>query len=78
MLNYIPKENIKSSGIYCIENLIDGKKYIGSTTNFQKRFSKHLYELGHGYHPSLHLQNAYKKYGSENFKFSIVKILKRE
>ncbi|MBK6373188.1 MAG: GIY-YIG nuclease family protein [Saprospiraceae bacterium] len=45
MISTLNIENKKLSGIYCIENLIDSKKYIGSTTNFQKRYSKHLFEL---------------------------------
>ena len=48
MQNLVSKEYKKLSGIYCIENQIDFKKYIGSTTSFQKRFTKHLFELEHG------------------------------
>jgi predicted GIY-YIG superfamily endonuclease len=28
-------------GIYKIENIIDGKKYIGSSVNIEKRFIRH-------------------------------------
>ncbi|MCF8374047.1 MAG: GIY-YIG nuclease family protein [Bacteroidales bacterium] len=68
-------ENKKLSGIYCIENLIDSKKYIGSTTCFQKRYSKHLFELKNGLHSSLHLQQSYLKYGANNFQFYIIELI---
>ncbi|MBK6447838.1 GIY-YIG nuclease family protein [Candidatus Brachybacter algidus] len=71
-------ENKKLSGIYCIENLIDSKKYIGSTTNFQKRYSKHLFELKNEIHSSHHLQQAYLKYGASNFRFDIIELFDKE
>jgi len=43
--------------IYCTTNLINGKKYIGSTCN------NYNYYLGSG----VLLKNAFKKYGKENF-----------
>ena len=55
-----------------IINLINGKKYIGSTTNYSRRFKKHFYELRKGIHGNKHLQQAYVKYGEEMFKFLIL------
>lgn len=78
MINTLNIENKKLSGIYCIENLIDSKKYIGSTTCFQKRYSKHFFELKNGFHSSLHLQQAYLKYGANNFQFSIIELIDKE
>lgn len=49
------------TGIYCIENLINGKKDIGQSTNLQKRMIVH-------HRGCLALENAIKKYGKENFK----------
>lgn len=75
MISTLDIEKKKLSGIYCIDNLVDSKKYIGSTTCFQKRFSKHSFELRNGIHSSLHLQQAYLKHGAENFQFSIVELV---
>lgn len=48
------------SGIYCIENLINGKKYVGQGQNVEKRMVDPHYECKI-------LNNAFKKYGKHNF-----------
>lgn len=60
------------SGIYKIENLINGKIYVGKTLHLNKRFKEHLWELKKGKHFNEYLQNSWNKYGEENFKFSIL------
>jgi len=75
MKESIPIDHKHSAGIYCIENLLNGKKYIGSTTFFRKRYTKHYFELSKGIHPSKHMQSAYAKYSSDSFHFSVLKVL---
>jgi len=60
------------SGIYTIENLIDGKLYVGLATDFDDRWKVHKYQLRKKTHHSRHLQYAWNKYGEENFKFEIL------
>jgi len=60
------------SGIYCIENLKNGKKYIGQSIDLEKRKKKHFWMLEKGCHANIHLQNSYNKYGKKNFKFRIL------
>lgn len=65
-------------GIYCIENKINHKKYIGQSVNIYKRWKDHKIELNNNHHFNIHLQNAWNKYGSEAFLFSILKKCKEE
>lgn len=59
--------------IYMITNKLDGKKYIGQTKrdNPQIRIKEHLYEASNT-NRNLHLYNAIRKYGIENFEITIL------
>jgi len=63
---------MKKSGIYCIENLKNGKKYIGQSVDLEKRKYEHFRMLKGNNHDNRHLQNAYNKYGEKVFKFRIL------
>lgn len=60
-------------GIYAIENKITKEKYIGLSIKVRSRWKKHRYELNNNKHHSAKLQNAWNKYGEENFKFYIIR-----
>lgn len=63
-------------GIYKILNTVNGKFYIGSSTNLRKRLYEHYRELTLGIHTNKHLQAAWIKYGKEGFKFQILETIK--
>ena len=74
------KEDISSeeSGIYCILNITNGKRYIGQTYDLKYRWMRHKCDLDHGYHSNNHLQSAWNKYGDKSFKFIILEKCKVE
>lgn len=59
------------SGTYHILNLVNKKLYIGSTNNLYKRMYEHYNNLIQNKHPNKHLQNAWNKYGEDNFRFFV-------
>lgn len=64
---------IKKYGvIYSIKNKINGKRYIGQTIHPDIRVDKHARRLRKGEHINDHLQNAWNKYGKNNFIFEIL------
>lgn len=61
--------------IYKIENLVNGKVYIGQTSkSFKRRIQSHLAKLRGNYHNNTHLQSSFRKYGEDNFKSEILEI----
>ena len=67
-----------TSGIYQIKNICTNKFYIGSALNIEKRKNEHFNLLLRNRHFNSHLQNAWNKYGEENFKFEILEECERE
>ena len=59
-------------GIYVITNLLNNKKYVGSSCNLTKRWSQHQYFLRKGNHGNPYFQLAWDKYGSDAFGFEVV------
>lgn len=67
-------------GIYKIENLINGKLYVGQSTNIQERYKSHIRSSknpkSRDYNSALHC--AFRKYGISNFKITILEICNKE
>lgn len=66
------------SGIYCVINKINGKCYIGSAGNLSIRIKRHEYELKKNIHNNVYLQNAWNKYGKENFCFFVLEYIEKD
>lgn len=60
------------SGIYCIINLKNQHKYVGSSMNIYTRINTHVSALRGNYHQNSYLQNAFNKYGDESFEVYIL------
>lgn len=65
------------AGIYKIINEVNGKFYIGSSVRLRRRKNEHFHELSLGKHSNTYLQNAYNKYGKDNFKWEIIEYIER-
>lgn len=68
----IEKCLIGKSGVYCIVNLKNMKKYIGSSKNLYNRIHSHFFNLKYNKHHSIHLQNSYNKYKYYYFTYFIL------
>lgn len=72
-----PVKNIKNESfgiIYCVENLINGKKYVGQTIRpLRVRWLQHISDSKRlGFRGLRKFSRAIKKYGKNNFKVSII------
>lgn len=59
---------LRISGIYCIENTISKKMYVGSSINVYKRLIQHRSLLRGGYHNNRIISNSWNKNGEDCFK----------
>lgn len=59
-------------GIYAIENLADGKFYVGQAQCIRARWVDHLRRLRLGKHSNSYLKHAWAKHGEAAFRFFIL------
>ena len=69
---------MKRCGIYLITNTANGKIYVGSSVDLDKRWYMHQNRLAAGSHRNSHLQRAWEKYGAAAFTFSVLELTERE
>lgn len=61
-------------GIYKIENNITHLVYIGQSRNIEQRWHNHCSHINSARNDGLPLYRAFRKYGVENFSFSVVEL----
>jgi len=66
------------TGVYLIENVANGRRYVGSASSLKKRFREHRRQLDTGKHHSRFLQRAWNKYGPLFFRFTVVAYCSRD
>lgn len=64
-----------NAGVYRINNTVNGKCYVGSSIDLERRQKEHFYSLKNNSHQNMHLQNSYNKYGRDCFEFVIIEAL---
>lgn len=70
--------NNLTSGIYCIRNTMNGKRYVGQSRTLSARKTGHFWRLQRGTHPSAHLQAAWNRYGGGSFVFEVLELCNPE
>lgn len=63
-----------NSGIYSIKNVIDGKRYIGQSSNLILRWRTSKASLRGGCYHNEHFQNAWKLYGESSFEWAVLEL----
>lgn len=66
------------SGIYSILNVVNGKRYIGSSVDIYSRLHEHFHNLRNNKSHNKHLQSSWNKYGEENFIFNVLEFCESE
>ena len=75
---YKRKEIKNVSGIYKIENKINGNSYVGSAVDIYSRWVLHTWQLRKEKHANIVLQRAWNKHGESNFVFSVIEKCNKE
>lgn len=67
-----PKEKEKICGVYLIHNTFHNRKYVGSSTDIERRIKTHKKDLRKGAHDSRFMQKDYDECGEEHFKYTVL------
>ena len=70
------KERTKPAGIFQIKNKANGKILLGSSLNLEGPLNSHKFKLSIGKHPNEGLQQDWNKYGTDEFVFEILEVVK--
>lgn len=80
-LRNLRKKDLLINGVYIIKNIKNNKFYIGSCSSktfLYDRLRHHYLDLRKNNHINKYLQNAWNKYGEDNFIFEILEICSPE
>lgn len=72
------QERVRSMGVYAIKNNVNGRMFIGSSTNMDGLWNKEQFILDLGSHMNKKLQQEWKQFGRESFSYLILETVKTE
>lgn len=78
IISWEKEDSTMSTGIYKFQNQINGHIYIGQSTDIERRYKQHLYDAKHPERPNTGIEDPIRKYGIENFSFSIIQLCEEE
>jgi group I intron endonuclease len=67
-----------AQGIYWVLNRVNGKMYVGSAVDSNRRWSEHRSDLRRSVHINSYLQRAVNKYGLDNFVIEMIEEVEDE
>lgn len=65
-------------GVYCITCTGNGRTYVGSARDVERRWNEHVAALTRKRHENKYLQNAFNKYGVGAFRLSVLEVVSEE
>ena len=66
------KDLVLKSGVYMITNIVNNKKYIGSSIDIYTRLRTHLSKFRNKKHNNIYFQRSFDKYGEDYFKAEVL------
>lgn len=63
-----------ATGVYAIENTVNGMIYVGGAADIDRRWIQHKSHLRHQRHINRNLQASWNEYGASAFKLSILEV----
>ena len=70
------KDTPRPMGVFAIRNTVNGRRLIGSTTELEKVFNRHLFQLRMGVHPAKSMQADWNEHGAEAFVCEVLEQIK--
>lgn len=69
------KASRRPMGVFAVRNLVNGKVFVGSSTDLSAIFNRIRFQLYAGAHPVKELEADWKRYGTGKFEFEVLEEL---
>jgi hypothetical protein len=72
------KNTPRPMGVFQVQNLKNGKVYVGKSLDLPAIFTRYRFTLKQNMHPVRELQNDWNRFGEEWFRFEVLEKIKPE